>query len=182
MIICLFLDYFSSCCLLSIVTFESSAQFSHSVVSNSLRPCGLQHARPPYPSPTPGAYSNSCPSNHLILCHLLLLPPSIFLSIRVFSNESHQCSSHQCPKYWSFSFNISPSSEYSGLNIEKFEKLIWKINYWLLPFFGSKLSFRLLLRFLFAFGVLQFNFHINICTHTHSHAYENFIKLFHPES
>ena len=54
------------------------------------------------------------PSNHLILCHPLLIPPSIFLpSIRVFSNESVLCI--RCPKYWSFSFNISPSNEYSGL-------------------------------------------------------------------
>ena len=53
------------------------------------------------------------PSNHLILCHPLLLPPSIFPSIRVFSNEFILCI--RWPKYWSFSFNISPSSEYSGL-------------------------------------------------------------------
>ena len=53
------------------------------------------------------------PSNHLILCHPLLLPPSIVPSIRVFSNESVLCS--RWPKYWSFSFNISPSNEYSGL-------------------------------------------------------------------
>ena len=53
------------------------------------------------------------PSNHLILCHSLLLLPSIFLSIRVFSNES--VLHIRRPKYWSFSFNISPSSEYSGL-------------------------------------------------------------------
>ena len=52
-------------------------------------------------------------SNHLILCHPLLLPPSIFPSIRVFSNESALCI--RWPKYWSFSFNISPASEYSGL-------------------------------------------------------------------
>ena len=52
------------------------------------------------------------PSNHLIPCHLLLLPPSIFPSIRVFSNESALCL--RWPKYWSFSF-ISPSHEYSGL-------------------------------------------------------------------
>ena len=53
------------------------------------------------------------PSNHLILCHPLLLPPLIFPSIRVFSNESvlHL----KWPKYWSFSFNISPSNEFSGL-------------------------------------------------------------------
>ena len=53
------------------------------------------------------------PSNHLIFCHPLLLLPSIFPSIRVFSNESALCISW--PKYWSFSFNISPSNEHSGL-------------------------------------------------------------------
>ena len=66
-------------------------------MSDSLRPHGLQHARPPCPSPTPGAYQNSCPielvmpSNHLILCHPLLLSHSIFPSIRVFSNEKCVC-------------------------------------------------------------------------------------------
>ena len=53
------------------------------------------------------------PSNHLILCRPLLLPSSIFPSIRVFSNESALCI--RWPKYWSFSFNISPSNEHSGL-------------------------------------------------------------------
>ena len=53
------------------------------------------------------------PSNHLILCHPLLLQPSVFLSIRVFINESILCIRQ--PKYWSFSFSISPSNEYSGL-------------------------------------------------------------------
>ena len=53
------------------------------------------------------------PSNHLILCHLCLLLPSIFPSIRVFSNESALLI--RWTKYWSFSFNISPSNEYSGL-------------------------------------------------------------------
>ena len=53
------------------------------------------------------------PSNHLILCHPLLLKPSIFPSIRVFSNESALCI--RWPNYWSFSFNISPSSEHSGM-------------------------------------------------------------------
>ena len=53
------------------------------------------------------------PSIHLILCRPLLLPPSIFPSIRVFSNESALCI--RWPKYWSFSFSISPFSEYSGL-------------------------------------------------------------------
>ena len=53
------------------------------------------------------------PSNYLILCHPLLFPPSIILSIRVFSNES--VLRIRCPKYWSFSFSISPSDEYLGL-------------------------------------------------------------------
>ena len=53
------------------------------------------------------------PSNHLILCHPLIVPPSIFPSITVFSNESVLQS--RWPKYWSFSFSISPSNEYSGL-------------------------------------------------------------------
>ena len=86
-------------------------------MSNSLQPHGLQHARPPCPSPTPGVYSNSSiesvmPSNRLILCRPLLLP-SIFPSIRVFSNES--VLRIRWPEYWSFSFSISPSNEYSGL-------------------------------------------------------------------
>ena len=62
------------------------------------------------------------PSNHLILCHALLLPPSIFPSIRVFSNES--VLHIRRPKYWSFSFSISPSNEYSGLTSFK-DWLVW---------------------------------------------------------
>ena len=94
-------------------------QFSRSVVSDSLQPHGLQHARPPCPSPTPRVYSDSTsiqsvmPSNHLILCRPLLLPPSIFPSIRRFSSESVLCI--RWPKYWSFSFSTSPSNKYSGL-------------------------------------------------------------------
>ena len=95
----------------------SSVQFSLSVVS-SLRPYGLQHTRPPCPSPTPRVYSNSCPesvmpSNHLIFCHPLFLPPSVLPSIKVFSNESVFCI--RWPKCWSFSFSTSPSNEYLGL-------------------------------------------------------------------
>ena len=176
--------------------FRNSVQFSCSVVSDSSRPHGPQHARPPCPSPAPGVYSNSSPlsgwchptisssaipfscpqffpasvfsnepvlcimwpkywsfsisllghvrlfaapwttarwaslsitnsrspsklisigwvilSNYLILCHPLLL--SIFPSIRVFSNESALWV--RWPKYWSFSFSISPSNEHPGL-------------------------------------------------------------------
>ena len=93
-----------------------SVQLSHSVMSNSLQPHGLQHARHPCPSPTPRAYSSSCPLSrwcHPTTSSPLLLPPSIFPNIRVFSNES--VLHIRWPKYWSFSFSISPSNEYSGL-------------------------------------------------------------------
>ena len=94
-----------------------SVQFSRSVMTNSLGPHGLQHARPPCPSPNPNiklmSIDSVMPSNHLILCRPLLLLPPIPPSIRVFSNEStlHM----RWPKHWSFSFSISPSNEYSGL-------------------------------------------------------------------
>ena len=88
-------------------------------MSDSLWPHRLQHNRPSCPSSTPAVYSNTCalsrwyhPTN-LILCRPLLLPPSIFPSISVFSNES--ALRIRWPKYWSFSFSISPSNEYSGL-------------------------------------------------------------------
>ena len=93
-----------------------SVHFSRSVVSNSLWPHESQHARPPCPSPTPRVYSNIesvMPSSHFILCRPLLLLPPIPPSIRVFSNESTLCM--RWPKYWSFSFSISPSSEHPGL-------------------------------------------------------------------
>ena len=109
-------------CILSPCLFNfyvGSVQFSCSVVSDSLWLHESQHARPPCPSPTPGVYSNSCPSSrempssHLILCHPLLLLPPISPSIRVFSSESTLCI--MWPKYWSFSFSISPSNEHPGL-------------------------------------------------------------------
>ena len=85
----------------------------------TLRPHELQHVRPPFPSPTPGVHSNSCPSSPW--CHpaisssvvpLFLLPP-IPPSIRVFSNESTL--RMRWPKYWSFSFSIILSRESPGL-------------------------------------------------------------------
>ena len=93
-------------------------QFSHSVVSDSLRPHGLQHSRPTIHHqlqslPKLMSIVSVMPSNHFILCHPLLLLPSIFPSIRVFSNES--VLRIREPKYWSFSFNISPSNEHLGL-------------------------------------------------------------------
>ena len=101
-------------------TITSSVQFSRSVMSDSLRPMDcMQHARPPCPSPTPWnspkfmSIESVMPSSHLILCCPLLLPLSIFPSIRVFSKES--VLHIRWPKYCSFSFSISPSNEYSGL-------------------------------------------------------------------
>ena len=88
-------------------------------MSDSLPPHGLQHTRPPCPSPTPGVYSNSCLLSrwcHPTISSLqspFLLPPSVFPSIWIFSNESALCI--RWPKNRGFSFNISPSNEYSGL-------------------------------------------------------------------
>ena len=96
----------------------SLVQFSHSVMSNSLRPHESQHARPSCSSPSPGVHSNSRPPSQwchpaIILCHPLILLPSIPPSIKVFSNESTLCM--RWPKYWSFSFSIIPSKEHPGL-------------------------------------------------------------------
>ena len=87
-------------------------------MSNSLWPHGLQHARPPCPSQTPWVYSNSSPLSQwchpaISSCRPLLLLPSLFPSIRIFSSES---ALHiRWSNYWSFSFNISPSNEHPGL-------------------------------------------------------------------
>ena len=90
--------------------FISSVQFSHSVVSSSLWHHRLQNTR----SLLRFISTESVmPSNHLILCRPLVLLPSVFPSIRVFSNESVLYI--RWTKYWSFSFSISPSNEYSGL-------------------------------------------------------------------
>ena len=93
---------------------RSSVQVSHSVVSDSLQPHELQHTRPPCPSPTPRVHPNPCPLSRW--CHPTIsssVIPSIFPSIRVFSNES---AFHILwPKYWSFSFNISSINEHPGL-------------------------------------------------------------------
>ena len=96
-----------------------SVQFSHSVVSDSLESHELQHTRPPCPSPTSQSSPKRMsielmiPSNHLILCHPLLLLPPIPPSIRVFSKELTL--PMRWPKYWSFSFSIIPSKEIPGL-------------------------------------------------------------------
>ena len=96
----------------------------HSVLADSLRPYGLRCARLPCPSPFQTlsklhmnllkltSIELVMSSNHLILCHPLLLLPLIFPSIRVFSNELALCI--RWPEYWNFSFSISPSNEYSA--------------------------------------------------------------------
>ena len=104
----------------------SSVQFSRSVMSDSLRPHGLQHARLPCPSPTPGAYSNSCPSHRW--CH-----PTISSSVVPFSSrfQSFPSGSFPISRFFasggqsivSFSFNISPSNEYSGLISFRIDRL-----------------------------------------------------------
>ena len=97
----------------------SSVQFSHSVVSDSLQPHGLQQSQASLSITNSQSLlklmsiESVMPSKHLILCRALLLLPSIFPSIRVFSNESALCM--RWPKYWSFSFNISSSNEHSRL-------------------------------------------------------------------
>ena len=109
-------------CLLLLILFKlASVQFSRSVMSDSLQPHGLQHTRLPCPSPTPRDYSNSCPL--CWWCH-----PTISSSVIPFSScpqpfpasESFQrkrltALRIRWPKYWSFSFSISPSNENSGL-------------------------------------------------------------------
>ena len=96
---------------------EYSVQFSCSVVSDSVTPwitacqASVHHQLPE--STQPMSIESVMPSSHLILCHPLLLLPPILPSLRVFSNESTLCM--RWPKYWSFSFGISPSNEHPGL-------------------------------------------------------------------
>ena len=95
-----------------------SIQFNYSVGPDSLRPYRLQHTRVPCSSPNPGACSNSCPSSQW--CH-----PTISSSVVPFSSlqsfpasgsfQMSQFFTIRWPKYWSFSFSISPANEYSGL-------------------------------------------------------------------
>ena len=98
-----------SCCMVWPLLVCMYLSFSHSVVSDSLQPHGLQHARLPYPSPSPRERSNSHPLSWwchpaLILCHPLLLLPSIFPSVRGFSNEL--ALPIRLPKHWRFTFSI----------------------------------------------------------------------------
>ena len=98
--------------------YSLSVQFSCSVVSNSAIPWTAAHQASLSITnsgslPKPMSIESVMPSNHLILCRPLLLLPSVFPSIRVFCNES--ALRIKWPKYWSFSFNISPSNEHPGL-------------------------------------------------------------------
>ena len=97
----------------------SSVQFSRSVMSDSLQPHGLQHARPPCPSLSPWVCSNSCPLSQW--CHPTIsssVTPSP-LALNLFQHQGLfkwvKTLHIRWPKYWSFSFSISPSNEYSGL-------------------------------------------------------------------
>ena len=89
-----------SCVRLFVIPWTAACQASLSITSSQSLPKLM-------------SIESVMPSNHLILHHPPLLPPSLFPSIRVFSNES--ILHIKCPKYWSFSFSISPSNEYSGL-------------------------------------------------------------------
>ena len=94
----------------------SSVQFSRSVVSNSFRPHKLQHAGPPCPSQTPGVHPNPCPLSRWCLqpSHPLSSPTP---ALNLFQYQGlYESALHiRWPKYWSFSFNISPSNEHQGL-------------------------------------------------------------------
>ena len=145
-----------------------SVQFSHSVVSNSLRPHGLQHARPPYPSPTPGAYSNSCPLCRW--CH-----PTISFSVIPFSSclQSFPASgSFPMSRFFaSGGQSISSPTSVLPMNIQDWFPLQW--TGWISlqskglsgvffniivqkhQFFGAQLSLLFLLYFLFFFSHLS---------------------------
>ena len=103
--------------------FTSVQTLSHVQLCNTMNPSmpGLPvyHQLPEFTQPM--STESVMPSNHLILCHPLLLLPSIFPSSRVFSNESALCI--RWPKYWSLSFSIGPSNDYSGL-------ISFRMDYW----------------------------------------------------
>ena len=120
--------YICVCVCVYVYIYIYSVQFSHSVMSNSLWPYWSQQVRLPCPSPTARAYSNSCPSCQWchptisssvvsFSSHLESFPASESFPMSQFfaSGQRTDVSSLHQPKYWSFSFSISPSNEYSGL-------------------------------------------------------------------
>ena len=129
--------------------YDAAVQFSRSVMSDSLQPQEQQHARIPSRLSITNPWSLTklmsikavMPSNHLIFCHPLLLLPSIIPSIRVFSNES--VLHIRWPKYWSFSFSISPSNEYPGpisLQSSGLSRVFSNTTVQKHPFFSAQLS------------------------------------------
>ena len=110
---------------LKLMNYLSSVQFSRSVLSDSLRPHELQHARPPCPSPTLGVHPNSCasnrwmPSSHLIFCCTLLLLPPIPPSIKVFSSESTHLA------WGGQSTGVSASASVLPMNTQDWSPLGW---------------------------------------------------------
>ena len=122
----IFVKFLLKICLTLVLTcysLFSSAQFSHSAASHSLWPHGMQHARPPWPTPTPRAYSlmsimSVMPSNHLILCCPLLLPPSIFPASGSFQMSQLFISGGQ-------SIGVSVSTSVLPMNIQDWCPLGW---------------------------------------------------------
>ena len=117
------------------VQFSSVQSLSHGLLTATPRTAACQASLSITNSQSllkPMSIESVMPSNHLILCHPLLLLPSVFPSIKVFSNE---LALHiRWPKYWSFSFSISPSNEYSGLisfRIDWFDLLVISIHLFL---------------------------------------------------
>ena len=141
-------------------------EFSRSVAQfDSLRSCGLQHARPPYPSPTPRVYSNSRPLMPSILCCPLYLPPSIFPSIRVFSNQLFTSGGQ--------SIGVSASTSVLPMNTEDWSPLGWTS--WIsLQFKGLSRAFSNTTvqkhQFFGAQICLWFNSHIQICDYWKNHS------------
>ena len=133
--------------LARLVTVLSSVQLSHSVVSNSATPWTAAHQTSLFITNSQSLFKlmsieSVMPSNHLILCHPLLLPPPVFPSIRVFSDGL--VLHIRWPKNWSFSFNISPSNEYSGLisfRIDWFDLLAAQVTPQIKSINSSVLSF-----------------------------------------
>ena len=114
--------YFCIFCSISLVQFSSVAQSCLTLCNPAdCSTPGLPVHHNSQSPPKPMSIELVMPSNHLILCHPLLLLPSILPSIRVFSNESALCI--RWPKIWSFSFNISPSSEHPGLTFFRMDWL-----------------------------------------------------------
>ena len=152
---------------------QISVQFSRSVMSDSLRPHELQHARPPCPSPTPGVHSNSHPSSRW--CHPAISSSVVpfsscpqSLPASVFSNESTLWM--RWPKYWSFSFSIIPSKEHPGLISFRMDWLD------LLAVQGTLYAVHIyadihVCVYICVYICIYVCVYIHMCTYTHTHTY-----------